>query len=206
MEEFLARNSKLLIFSLIGLILIGFGVLSYKTSLFSSGDKVEVLSSTTEGKRLDSNTNQDEIVAEISGAVENPGVYRFSSGARIDDLLISAGGISGTADRVWVEKFINRAAKLVDGQKIYIYHSGEATAKDGTGIKIDQGVLGIETSGLVNINAASLSELDKLPGIGPVYAQKITEQRPYSSLEELVTKGVVGQSLYEKIKNDISLY
>lgn len=204
MEDFLKNNQKLLIFLLIGLILIGFGVLSYKTDMFSSGDKVEVLNATT-GDENDTT----EIVVEIAGAVEKPGVYKFQNTARIDDLLISAGGISANADRVWVEKYINKASKLIDGQKIYIYHLGEVTAKEGSGIKLDQSVLGdssANNSGLININTASQSELEKLNGIGPVYATKIIEQRPYSNAEELVTKEVISQKVFEKIRNAISLY
>ena len=51
---------------------------------------------------------------------EKPGVYRLSQDDRIDDALIVAGGVSASADREWMEKFLNRAAKLSDGQKIYI--------------------------------------------------------------------------------------
>lgn len=189
-----------------GLILIGFGALLYKIDAFSGVDKVEVLSSTTEGENMDSNNSQGEIIVEISGSVENPGVYTLKNGSRVDDLLTIAGGLSLDADRSWVDKNINRASKLVDSQKIYIYSQSEVkSAKDSSSIKLDQAVLGAETGGLVNINTASLSELDALPGIGPVYAQKITEQRPYSSLEELVSKGAVGQSLFEKIKSSISI-
>ena len=184
-----------MLYSLIGLILVGFGVLAYKINIFSSGDKVEVLTSTTEVQDSDK-----EIVVEIVGAVEKAGVYKMKTGDRIDDLLITAGGISQTADRVWMEKYINRAAKLIDGQKIYIYHLGELGAKD---------VLGIARSDLamsVNINTASQSELEKLKGIGPVYAQNIIEQRPYSNTQELVSKGVISQKVFDKIKNEIAIY
>jgi competence protein ComEA len=108
-----------------------------------------------------------------------------------------------------VEKYINRAAKLIDGQKIYIYHLGELGAKESSAIKLDQGVLGIAGSDpamSVNINTASQSELEKLVGIGPVYAQNIIEQRPYSNTQELVSKGAISQKVFEKIKNEISVY
>ena len=72
-----------MLYSLIGLILVGFGVLAYKIDLFSSGDKVEVLTSTTEVQDSDK-----EIVVEISGAVTKAGVYKMKMGDRIDDLLI----------------------------------------------------------------------------------------------------------------------
>ncbi|MEK7168884.1 MAG: helix-hairpin-helix domain-containing protein [Patescibacteria group bacterium] len=208
MEEFLNRNSKLIIFSLLGLILIGLGVLSYKIDIFSSGDTVEVLNSTNAGPESPQD-EQGNIVVEISGAVEKPGVYKLKNGSRIDDLLISAGGISSDADRLWVEKNINRAAKLIDGQKLYIYHLGEVSAKNTGSIKLDQEVLGVSNqnlSNLVNINTASQSELEKLVGIGPVYAQKIVEGRIYSNTEELVKRQIIPQKTFQKIQNEISVY
>lgn len=196
-------NQKNIVFLLLGLFLVGLGVLVYRIDLFSSRDTVEVLNSTTE-----SQNNDQEIVVEISGAVEKSGVYKLKNGSRIDDLLISAGGISATADRDWIEKNINRAAKLIDGQKLYIYHSKELSAKNTSSIKLDQEILGSSNqnvSNLVNINVASQSELEKLVGIGPILAQKIIEQRPYSTLEELVNKKIIPQKTYEKIRFDISL-
>ena len=193
------NNQKLIIFLLLGLILIGFGVLLYKTDIFSPGDKVEVLNNVTEPQ-----DNNSEVVVEIAGAVIKPGVYRLPFGSRIDDLLIISGGLSQDASRNWVEKNINRAAKLIDGQKIYIYHSDEISAKDSGGIKLDQGVLGADSGGLVNINTSDQKGLELLVGIGPVYAQNIIEHRPYSNLEELVSKGAISQKVFDKIKNDIT--
>jgi competence protein ComEA len=206
-EEFLVKNSKLLVFSLVGLILIGLGFLAYKTDGFIGGDKVEVLKSTNAGPESPQN-RQGDIVAEISGAVEKEGVYKLPNGSRVNDLIISAGGISQDADREWISKNVNKAARLLDGQKIYIYHSGEVSAKTSGGIKLDQEVLGSNiqsNDNLININTGSQSILEKLNGIGPVYATNIIEHRPYSNTEELVSKGVVSKKVFEKIKNSISL-
>ncbi len=137
------------------------------------------------------------------------GVYKLSNGSRVDDLLIISGGLSASADRDWVTKNINRAAKLSDGQKLYIYHSEELSARNTEG-SLDKKVLGTiagsDPAMLVNINTASQKELESLVGIGPVYAQSIIEHRPYSNLEELLSKKIIPQKTYEKIKNEISLY
>lgn len=198
-------NSSIYVYSLIGLILIGFGVLAYKIDIFSSGDVVEVLQTTTEVQDSDK-----EIVVEISGSVEKPGVYSFKEGSRVDDLLIAAGGLSADADRDWVTKNINRAAKLNDGQKIYIYSQSEViSAKNNGGIKVYQDVLGNSVqnlTSLVNINTASQKELEKLVGIGPVYAQSIIEHRPYSTSEELVKRQIIPQKTFQKIQNEITVY
>jgi competence protein ComEA len=201
LHNFITDNQKVIIYFLLGIILVGLGVLAQKTKGFTGSNKVEVLDNTT----VNQNTTS-EIVVEISGAVEKPGVYKLFPNARIDDLLIAAGGISADADRDWISKNVNRAAKLTDGQKLYIYHLDDTAAKSDSYIKQNQVVLGQSVGGLVNINSASLTELDKLPGIGQVYGQNIIEHRPYSNIEELVSKGVLKQSVFEKIKNQITLY
>ncbi len=200
LNDFIAKNSKLIILLLLGLTLISFGVLIYKINIFSSGEEIEVIQATTESQDTSS-----DIVVEISGAVEKAGVYKMKIGDRVDDLLIISGGLSVDADREWVTKNINRASKLIDGQKLYIYQTGEVIANDGGGIKLDQGILGVTSGDLVNINTASQSELEKLVGIGPVYGTNIIEHRPYSTLEELVSKGAISQKVFEKIKDNIQL-
>lgn len=164
----------------------------------------------------DSKENSEKIVVEISGAVASPGVYEMSSTARIDDLIKEAGGFSNE-NKDWVAKIINRAAVLKDGQKIYIPGAGEPANAVGKQTNTDSannfggsqsgsaGVLSTNSS-IININTASQSELESLPGIGPVYAQKIIEQRPYSDTNELTSKNVLGSSLFEKIENFISVY
>ena len=193
-------NSSTLLYSLLGLILVGFGVLSFKTNIFSTGDKVEVLETTKSGPE-----SSQDLIVEISGSVEKPAVYKLPTNSRVDDLLIVSGGLSINADRDWVNKNVNRAAKLSDGQKIYIYSQSEVqSAKNSGGIKPDQVVLGADNGGLVNINTSDQKGLESLVGIGPVYAQNIIEHRPYSNLEELVSKGAISQKVFEKIKNDIT--
>jgi competence protein ComEA len=129
----------------------------------------------------------------------------MTSGARIEDLLVVSGGLSVVADREWVSKNINRASRLSDGQKIYIYSQSEVlSAKESDSIKVDQEVLGSSNSKLININTASSKELENLIGIGPVLAQKIVEGRIYSSLDELVKKGILSQKTFNKIVNDIT--
>ena len=176
----------------------------FKKSFNFSSTKVEVLQTST-GTR-----EGVEITAEISGAVISPGVYKFSDSARIDDLLIAAGGFSGDADRIWSDKYLNRAAKLTDGQKVYILSVNErlgvSSAKNSGGYQTTSSDFSSDSNSLININTASISELDSLPGIGPIYAQKITEYRPYSKPEDLVKSGAITQTLYEKIKNRVTVY
>lgn len=190
-----------LLAGLTGLILVGLGVLFWKNWMggIPGTAKIEVLNSTTEGQE-----QSGKIVAEISGEVEKPGVYQLVLGSRIDDLLVAGGGLSAGADRDWVAKNLNRAAKIIDGQKVFIPKTG---ITEGAPLRQDSaGQGGVVKSSLININTADLKTLDTLPGIGPVYGQNIIEHRPYSSVEELVSKGALKQSVFEKIKDKITVY
>ena len=190
-----------ILFFLIGAILVGLGLLLVKDSRITSS-KIEVLESTTEGLGEDL-----EIVVEVAGAIERPGVYKLTKGVRIEDALISAGGISADADRIWMEKSLNRAAKLIDGQKIYIPRKDEQISGVSTSnLGGYQTISSSQGSGLVNVNAASQKELESLWGIGPVTAQNIVEQRPYSSVEELLTKKILKSNVYERNKDKLSVY
>ena len=179
----------------IGIIILVLGLVSLTKYLpFLDDNKIEILNSETENK---------EAIIEISGAVEKPGVYKLNTGNRIEDALIASGGLSANADRDWVAKTINRAAKLTDGQKIYIPEKSSTSNSSKAGISGD--VQGI-SSGLININNASQKLLEELPGIGPVTAQKIIDNRPYSAVEELITRKILKQKVYEDIKNKLSIY
>lgn len=136
---------------------------------------------------------KQEIMVDIEGSVISPGVYKLPEDSRIVDVLAAAGGISEDADREWVEKNINLAKKAFDGLKIYIPRTGEQ-------------VLSVESEALstLNINTATQSDLEALPGIGPVTASKIIDARPYSSIEELTSKKILGSSVFAQIKDKIS--
>ncbi|KKT34242.1 MAG: ComEA protein [Candidatus Woesebacteria bacterium GW2011_GWB1_44_11b] len=200
--EILYKFRFQILFVLLGLLLVGVGLFSSKKAgWLDSSSKVEVLESSTEGQ-----DGIGGVVVEVAGAVENPGVYQLSEGARIEDALIAAGGISADADREWMEKILNRAAKITDGQKIYIKHLEEESANilgvsSGSG-----GGLPANSEGVININTASQKELESLPGIGPVTAQNIIEHRPYSSVEELLQKKILKTNVYETNKDRLSVY
>src|SRR5258706_10926313 len=109
---------------------------------------------------------------DVEGAVVNPGVYKLSQNARVQDGLIAAGGLSAVADREAVAKSLNLAAKLSDGIKIYVPKIGDPSTGSGKNISGSSGnILGAAT-GLVNINSATADQLDNLSGVGPVPAQK----------------------------------
>jgi len=151
--------------------------------------------------RVSSISNKD-IVVDVEGAVEKPGIYHLPLDARQQDALVAAGGMSKLADRQLVAKTLNMAAKLSDGMKLYIPRIGESVGvvSGASG----PGVAGAMTSA-ISVNSATTAELDGLPGIGAVTANRIITNRPYGSLDELITKKAIGRSVFEKIKDKISL-
>jgi len=203
-DELIIKFRYPLLFLLLGLILIVTGLFIVKSGLVSPSTKVEILTATT------SAAVNGEIAVEIAGEVLNPGVYRLPAGSRVEDLLIISGGFNINADRNWTDKYLNRASKLTDGQKVYIpninEHSSVLSAKNSGGDQTTSSTFSSDSNTLININTASLGELDSLPGIGPVYGQRIIEYRPYSDTSELLSKGVLKSSVYQKVKDLVSVY
>jgi len=144
-----------------------------------------------------------QIMVHVDGAVVRPAVYKLAADARVDDAIKAAGGMTSDADT----KQVNLAAKLVDGQKVYIPIIGESVRASLATQNISGSVNQTTSTsvGQISINSASAEELDKLPGIGPVTAQKIIAGRPYGSVDELLSKKAVSNSVYEKIKAQIGL-
>lgn len=142
---------------------------------------------------------QKTISVDISGAVQNPGVYQLSEASRVEEVIQKAGGFSEDSNQEYISKYLNLAQKLVDGMKIYVPFQGETGAVAGAGAVSGQ-------TSKININTASQSELESLSGVGPVTASKIISGRPYQSVEELVDKKIVSKSVFEKIKDSVSLF
>lgn len=138
------------------------------------------------------NLGSAQIWVDVSGAVEQPGVYQLAGGARIKDVLVAAGGLTDKADRDFVSRAINLAAKVADGDKVYIPAAGGEVA-------------GVAT-GRVNLNKATSGELESLSGIGSARAGAIIENRPYASVDDLVTKKILSAGVLNKIRDKIAVY
>lgn len=183
-----------------GLIFFSYGLISLIDKSKPASDGL-VFESTNGDASSSSKLNEAKIMVDVEGGVIRPGVYSLATNARTQDALIAASGLSNDADRSWVEKNLNLASKLADGQKIYIPKLGEnktslsASSPDA-----------ISNSSGININLASLQTLDSLPGIGPATAQKIISGRPYSAVEELLSKKIVTEKVFGQIKDKIAVY
>ena len=141
------------------------------------------------------------IVVHITGAVPRPGVYALPQGARVQDGISAAGGFLAEADK----SNINLAQLLEDGEKLDIPYIEGASPVLATPLP----EVVATTTELININTASASELDTLPGIGPTTAQKIVEYRdqngPFVSIEDIINVSGIGPGTYERIKDLITV-
>lgn len=141
------------------------------------------------------------ISIDVSGAVANPGVYQLKDGSRIEDAIKIANGFSENVNLEFVSKNLNMAQKLSDGSKVYVPSEGEQASSSYMGT-----VAGATSKAKVNINTSSQSEIETLPGIGPVTASKIINGRPYQQIEDLFNKKIVSKAVFEKIKDSVGLY
>lgn len=148
--------------------------------------------------------NFKAILADIEGAVLRPGIVSLPAGSRVEDAIVAAGGLAGNADEQYIAQNINRALKVADGMKVYIPEAGEDPTSYNMGTLL-QRPDGQSQNVLVSVNTASKDLLDSLPGVGPVTAQKIIDNRPYRTLEDLVAKKAIGPALFDKLKNMLSL-
>jgi competence protein ComEA len=133
------------------------------------------------------------LVVHVVGEVRRPGLYRLREGARIADAVRRAGGARRGADLTGV----NLAAPLVDGVQILV---------PGTAAPANAPVGGSSgaISGPVSLSSATVEELDELPGIGPVTAQKIvayrTEHGPFASVDDLDAVPGIGPTRVEQLR------
>jgi len=143
------------------------------------------------------------LVVHIAGAVEKPGVYTLPAGARVIDGIRAAGGAAPGADLA----AINLARPLSDGERVYIPRRGETVPAEASGGGSTQG--GGSSGGKVNINSATSAELEALPGIGEVIAQRIVDYRtqhgPFRSVRDLLKVEGIGEKKFDSIKDYVTV-
>ncbi|HMI28086.1 MAG TPA: helix-hairpin-helix domain-containing protein [Gaiellaceae bacterium] len=127
-----------------------------------------------------------QLVVDVAGAVRRPGLYRVPNGARVADAVRRAGGATPKAQL----ELVNLAARVADGEQIVVPRRGAvvAVAAGGGGAAAP--------TGPVHLNSATLEQLDALPGVGPVTAQKILDYRQqhggFGSIDELDAVSGIG--------------
>ncbi|MBD3279479.1 MAG: hypothetical protein GF390_02080 [Candidatus Pacebacteria bacterium] len=165
------------------------------------------------------------LTVDVAGAVNQPGVYQLSFDSRVAQAIEQAQGFSDQADQVFVQQQLNLADRLEDGAKLYIPFASErelqlANQNQSSVLQAEANLWQTDqlsslsqdnlsstksSANLISINQASATTLDTLPGIGEKRAAKIIENRPYSKIEELVSKEVLSEGVFADLKELISL-
>lgn len=138
----------------------------------------------------------DRVTVHVVGAVVSPGVYRLEPGARADDALRAAGGPSRDADL----RRVNLAAPVHDGEQLVIPRVGERLATTTT----PRSSPGVTVPPLIDLNVASATDLQRLPGVGPATAKAIVEHRsrngPFASVDDLLAVRGIGPAKLAEIR------
>ncbi len=140
---------------------------------------------------------EPEIFVDVTGAVNNPGVYSLTGRSRVIDAIKAAGDSAPGADL----STINLARVLNDGEQIYV----DSTVVNSSGQRVSKKV----ASGPININRATLRQLDSLDGIGPVIAGRIIEYRKkngsFLTIEDLQKVSGIGVAKFAQIKSKVRI-
>ena len=143
-----------------------------------------------------STTTAATVVAHAAGAVLHPGVYELRSGARVTDLLDAAGGPAPGAD---VDR-LNLAALVTDGERVYVPRIGEAVVAAEVGASS-----GDVASGPLDLNTATMEQLDALPGVGPATAKAILDERTrrgrFRSVDDLLDVRGIGPAKLDALRD-----
>ena len=141
--------------------------------------------------------SSDTVVVAVAGRVRRPGLVQLPAGSRVADAIEAAGGVLPGTDL----SFVNLARKVSDGELITI----GVTPPPGVGAVGPGGL----ASGPINLNTATLAQLDTLPGVGPVLAQRILDYRAkhgrFTSVAELRQVDGVGDARFEQLRDLVTV-
>lgn len=183
----LSRSQKLVVF---GLGLLVLYLLGSSLSNSNQAQKLD-LSYVAESETFSPLVGQ-KIHVHVAGEVKNPGLYQIEIGARVQDAIDIAGGMTKSA----FEQSVNLARMVSDGEQIVVLATGQI-AQGGS------------SSGFISLNNATQEQLESLPGVGPAMAERILEHRTaigsFSDLSQLRDISGIGEKIYAKISKQLTL-
>ena len=197
------QKQILIIVGTIAAFLVGIVFLMYQKGSNEEELLWETVESTVSSITESTDLAQEDLVilVDIKGEIKQPGVYELAHDARLNELILLAGGFTENAE----VRQINLAEKLSDQQMIYVPNQDELTFSIDQ--LIEDEVEMAQSSTTVNINTADLTELQQLPGVGPSKAQAIIAYREenglFKSIEGLLEVSGFGEKTFEKLKDSI---
>ena len=148
-------------------------------------------------------TSSGSVVVHVAGAVAEPGVYELPSGSRVHAAIDAAGGPLPRAE----PSALNLAAPLTDGERIYVPRVGENVPAAAVDVATSGTVA--QPSGPIDVNHATVEQLDELPGIGPTTAAAIVDHRqqngPFASVDDLEAVSGIGPAKLEAIRDLVTV-
>jgi competence protein ComEA len=156
------------------------------------------------GAGASASSSPTTVIVDVAGWVRKPGVYEFTEGDRVIDAIDAAGGPRPGADLA----SLNLAAPLADGTQILVPKEGEApVGADGTPLPSGDGATG--SGSLINVNTASATDLEELPGVGEVIGAAIVDYRsqngPFTSVDQLEDVSGIGPATLENIRDLVTV-
>ena len=196
-----SRSTALVLVSALLALLVLAGPRLARTGTSSAPEIVAPLEATATPDSIASHSGRAALVVHVVGAVRRPGLYRLRDGARVADAVERAGGATHRAQLA----ALNLAAPLVDGIQVLVPRrvvaSGVGSAEAGKDLGAATAGLGAKTS----LASATAEELDELPGVGPVTAQKILDYRaehgPFRSVDDLDAVPGIGPTRVEQLRD-----
>ena len=193
-------------------------IINVESSINTGDDKSEENKEQKDDNSKEQIVNGGGIFVHIDGYINNPGVYEIKENDRIKTLIDKAGGFK----EGYSIKNINLAAKLSDGDKIYIRSVSEQKVSEnnnnininssgkGQNVKTDRNNVSImKNNSKININTANISELKQITGIGESTANKIIDYREnvgkFKKIEDIKEVKGIGDAKYESLKNKITI-
>lgn len=206
MLNIIKQNKNLII--IIGIIIIG--SIYWILNIPKNQENVTTDTSMLEIQEENKEEDKDIIVVHVTGAIKKPGIVRLEEGSRIEDAIQAAGGLTEDSDI----SDVNLAYILDDGIKLRIptiddkNKDNYISENSGENIILEDN-LQDESNSLININKATQTELETLPGIGPSLSNKIVEYREkngkFSKIEDIKNVTGIGDSKYANIKDLITV-
>lgn len=206
------KEKKKVIFCILGVVLmIGYYFYTTNTGYTETEEEFWIAANDIkEEKEKETKDEEEIVVVHIAGAVKNPGIVKLKEGSRIEDAIEAAGGLTEDANI----SDVNLAYILDDGTKINIpsindEYSQEEIVSDDGGTAIAEEFSNDGSNSLININTATETELETLPGIGPTIANKIVEYRKengnFNTIEDIKNVSGIGESKYASIEELITI-